>query len=201
MVDHHALGASRRARGVIDGDRLHLVLDPRLARLGRGGGEEILVGIPGGPGVVHADHAHTGEIERLDESLQLVVHEDEFRAGVLEDVADLVAAEPRVDRHQHEPGGGHAEVRLEHRGRIGTDEGHAVEMAQPGRAQPRGQTVRALLELAVGIAAGAVDDGDLVGKHVSAAPQERDRRQLGAVRLRLLRNPQHALGVLSGHRS
>src|SRR5205807_8438249 len=141
-------------------------------RLGRGGGEAILVGIPGGPGVVHADHAHTGRVERLGESFQLVVHEDELRAGVLEDVADLVAAEPRVDRHQHETGGGHAEVRLEHRGRVGTDEGHAVEMAQPGRAQSRGQTVRARLELPVGVAAVAVDDGDLVRKYVGAAPQE-----------------------------
>jgi len=182
-------------------ESVHLVLDPRLARLGRGGGEEVLVRIARRAGVIHADHAHAREVERLDESFQLVVHEDELRARVLEDVADLVAVEPRVDRHEHEPGGGHAEVRLEHRGRVRTDEGDAVEVAQLGRAQPRGEAVRALLELPVGVAAVAVHDRDLVGKHVRAAPQERHRGQLRAVRLRLPGDAQHALGILSGHGS
>src|SRR2546430_1832407 len=99
MVTHRALRPPGRARRVVDRDRLVLVLEPRLTRLGRARGQEILVRIAGRAGVVHAHHARAREVQRLDEPVKLVIDEDELRARVLEDVADLVGVQPRVDRH------------------------------------------------------------------------------------------------------
>src|SRR5262249_39736355 len=64
---------------------------------------------------------------------------------------------------------------------VRTDERDTVEVAQPRRTQPRGQTVCALLELPVRVAAVALHDRDLVGKYLGAAPPKRPRRPPPAV--------------------
>src|SRR5207237_3658214 len=99
------------------------------------------------------------------------------------------------DRHQHEAGRGDAEVRLEHRRRVRRDERDAVKMLEAAATKLRGQPVRTLLELLVRVTPLAVHDRDLVGIDVGAAAQERDRRELRAEGIALLRHGGHCLGV------
>src|SRR4030095_11044494 len=79
MAVHHPFRPPRGARRVIDRDRLLLVVEPALDRRRRTPGEEILVGIAGRAGVVHADHAEAGEVQRLYRRFELGVHEEELR--------------------------------------------------------------------------------------------------------------------------
>ena len=186
---HHAFRAARRARGVVDRDRLLLVLEPARDGRRRALGEKILVRIARRARVVHAHDADTGEVERLDELGELGIDEEEARARVAEDIADLVRAEPRIDRHQDAARPGHAVVRLEHRGDVRAQEGDAVVLGEPGGAQGGGEPVHPLLELPVRVAPGAVDHRDLVGKHAGAPLEEADGRELGSI------------DVLLGHRA
>ena len=185
VMDHDALRAPRRPRGVVDRDRLVLVVQPGLAGVGRAAGEELLVRVTGRARVVDSHHAERVQIQRLEEPLELVIDQEHPRAGVPEDVAHLVAGEPRVDGDEDQARGGHAEVRLEHGRRVGGDDGDPVQLPEAERAQGRGEPVRPSLELAIGVAPGAVDHRRLLGEHVGAPPEKRDRGQLGPVGLPL----------------
>ena len=176
MRIHDTLGPARRARGVVDRKHLFFVLQPALDRRRRAAGEKILVRISGVTGVVHAHDAQAGERQRLHQRLELGVDEEELRAGVLEDVADLVRAEPRIDGDQHASRGRHAVVRLEHRRNVRAEKCHPVVLVHTGRAQRRGKPIHALLELPVGIAAHAMHDRGLVGEDVGAPREEAQRR-------------------------
>src|SRR2546426_2079098 len=178
---HDTLGTARRARGVVDRDRLVLVVEPALDRIRRAGREELLVGIAHRAGIVDAHDPHARQVGRLHESLELVVHEKETRARVLEDVADLVRAEPRIDGDEDPAGGRHAEVCLEHRRDVRAEERDRVVLLHPRSAQRRGEAVHALLELRAAVAPAAVGDGGLLREDVRAAREEARRGELGAV--------------------
>jgi hypothetical protein len=77
---------------------------------------------------------HQLDIEWLHQRLKLLVNEQRLGARVLQDVADLVAVEPRVDRHDHQPGRRHAVMDVEHGRNVRQDGRHPVEMPQPQRA-------------------------------------------------------------------
>ena len=178
---HHALRAPGGPGRVVDGDGLFLVLQPALHGRGGAGGEEVLVGIARRAGVVHPHHAQPGEVQRLHHRFELGVHEEELRAGVLEDVADLVGGQADIDGDQDAAGRGHAVVRLQHGRDIRAEKGHAIVLGQARRAERRGETMHALLVLAVGVAPSAVDDGDLVREDISAPLEEAQRGELGAI--------------------
>ena len=135
-------------------------------------GQEVLVGIAGIAGVVDADHRHGAQVQRLHQRLELVVDQQGPGAGVAQDVADLVAAEPRVHRHEHQAGRRNPEVRLQHGRRVRQDRGHPVEVPQAQPAQPRGQPVHPFLELAVRVPPLPVHDRRL-------APETRTRCAAG----------------------
>jgi hypothetical protein len=103
---------------VVDRNRVFLVLEPALGLLGGRTFEKLLIGIVGGAGVVDANDGDPRQIGRLHELCELGVEEQVTRAGVLQDVLDLVAREPRVDRDEDPACGGDAEVCLEHRGTV-----------------------------------------------------------------------------------
>ncbi len=86
----HALGARRRAGGVVDrrGGRL-VRLVPR-PRLGVGQVEVVVV----------AEHELVRDVEGVEQVFLLRVAVDDLGAAVLDDVGDLGRAEPEVDRHQ-----------------------------------------------------------------------------------------------------
>jgi len=124
-------------------------------------------------------------VERPQELRELVVHQEDLRPRVPQDVADLVGRETRVDGDQDESRGGNAEVRLQHGGGVRRDDGNAIQLLQPKPPEGGGQPVHADLELAIGVASRPVDDGRSVREHVGAPPEERHRRQLGPVDLPL----------------
>jgi len=178
---HDALGPARRARGVVDRERLVFVAEPALDGLRRARREEVLVGVARGAGVVHAHDRDARQVDRLHEPLELRVDEEEPRARVLEDVGDLVGDESRVDRDEDPAGGRHAEMRLEHRGDVRAEERDPVVLRHPRRPQRRGEAVDALLELLVGVPTAPVDDGRLLREDVRAAREEAHRGELGPI--------------------
>ncbi len=186
MRVHDALGPPGGARGVVDRDRLLLVLEPALDRIRRPAGEEVLVGIAGRAGVVDPHHLQAVEAERLDQPFELRVDEEELRPRVLQDVADLLGGQPRVDRHQHPARRGDSVVGLEHRRDVGAEERHPVVLLHAGPAQSGGQPVHPLAELAVAVAPLAVHHRGLVGKDVGVADEEAQGRELRAVDLVVL---------------
>ena len=176
----HALRPARRARRVVDRDRLLLVFEPALRLLGRRRSEEILVRVSGGARVVDPDHVDAGEVERLDELGELRVEQERAGARVAQDVLDLGAREPRVDRDEDPAGGRNAEVRLQHRGAVGQERRDPVAFAQTGGAEPVGEAPGALAELGVRVAAIAVDDRALLRVHEGGTREQVDRVHLRA---------------------
>src|SRR4029453_1090591 len=117
---------------------------------------------------------------------ELGVHEEELRARVLENVADLVTGETDVNPPQGAAARGHAVVSLEHGGDVRTEKAPAVVLAHAGGAERGGEAIHPFGELGVGVAPGAVDHRDLVGEHVRAALEEAHRGELGAIDLGVL---------------
>src|SRR5215204_2760098 len=102
---------------------------------------------------------------------------------MLDDVGHLIPPEAGVYGDEDEAGGWHSEVAFEHGRRVGAEERDPLALPEPRVPQAGGQAVDALLQLSVGVASPAVDDGGLLGEHVGAAPEEADRRKLAAVDL------------------
>jgi len=101
------LGAAGRAARVVDADLVVLGLEPIIRFAGGGVRKEPLV-LAAGPG-----HEHAFDASTLDEVHETRIDDDESRARVLEDVADLVRGESRVDGDEHAACRGHAVVGLE----------------------------------------------------------------------------------------
>lgn len=64
------------------------------------------------------------------------------------------------------PAAGRGEVGFEERRDVRTEERHPVAFFEVGVVQSARESVHAPLELAVGAAAFAVDDGGMVGEHI-----------------------------------
>ena len=187
-----ALGRPRRARRVVDRDRLLLVLEPARGPLGRARGEELLVGVVRPAAVVDAHDVQRAQVERRELRRQRVVDEQRARARVAQDEVDLSGSEARVDGDQHAAGERHGVVRLEHGRGVGREHGDAIAMRHPARAQRVGEPVAALLELPVGQPpAVLVRDRDARRVEVGGTLQEGDGRQLAAIDLAHTRTSTH----------
>src|SRR6266542_948047 len=137
----HPLGPRGGARRVVDGDGGILVrhLHTGLRALAE---EELLVG--GGSeneAMLHRDLA-----QRL---VELGIHEQDGRAGVLDDVADLLRVQAEVDGHEGAPEHAHAEEAHEEARGIGRHDGHAIVLAHPQIVEARRETPGHLRELTV----------------------------------------------------
>src|SRR5437588_3260370 len=108
----HALRLSRGARGVVDRDGLLLVLEPALGHVGGRGGEEARVLIFGVI-AVDTNYSEAGGRQRCDEGLELGVEQEKTRAAVLEDLPNLRARQPVVDRDENPARRRNPEMRLE----------------------------------------------------------------------------------------
>ena len=119
------------------------------------------------------------DIERVERVLQGRVGVDDLGAAVPDDVLDLGAAEPEVDRDEHASPPGDAEERREQPRRVLRDDGdpaadrHAefVEPAACARAFAAICAVGELTQRRRGLV-GLVDDGDAVGIDVLGAVEE-----------------------------
>jgi hypothetical protein len=94
---------------------------------------------------------------------------------VLEDVADLLRHQPRVDRDQHRAGPGDAVVRLQQLVPVRREEGDAIVPLDPPRLERTRQQAGTLAQLDPGQVAVSVDDRDPLGKRGSGAFEEGER--------------------------
>jgi hypothetical protein len=185
VVVDRALGLPGRARGVVDRDRLVLVGEDHGQRLVRAPGEEVLVRVAPGPGVVDPDdpldRRPVAVVAIVDQVGVLVVDEHQPRARVPQDEPDVVGGEAVVHGDEHPARRRDAVVGLEQRRDVRGDERDPVALLQARVPQGRCQAPHPSGELPVGVAAVLVDDRHLVRVHELAAPQERDRVELAAV--------------------
>ena len=172
------LGPARGPGGVVDRDRLLFMLQPAHRHHRRRGREELLVRVPGAAGACAADHGHPGQLQRRGQRLQAGVQQQVPRATVGQDVPDLGAGQPVVDRDQDPASRRHPEMRLEHRRGVEQQRGNPISLAKTRRPQRVGQPPGPLREIPVAVPPPAVHDRDLLRVHVRRPAQEIDRVQL-----------------------
>jgi hypothetical protein len=206
MGVHDAFGAARGARGVVDGDRLVLVLEWPVERVWAAGGQKRLVV---GTRKSHAsgdvldvdDELEIGKAgeRRLHQVRELGIDDEDLGAGVLQDVPHLGRRQARVDGHENCPGQRNREVALQHRWDVGNQVGDPIAATDSRAEQRGGQAVDPLRDLWIGPDPVAVDDGRLLPEDTGAPLQKAQRRQMRAVDLR--RKHRHRGGILQRPRA
>jgi hypothetical protein len=101
---------------------------------------------------------------------------------VAEDEPDRPGVEPVIQRVQHRARHRHGVMRFEERGHVGRHHRDRVAGHDPAAPQRVGKALAALVELAVGEAALAVDDRELLGIDRGRAREEAERRQRREIR-------------------
>jgi hypothetical protein len=179
---HRALRAARRARGVVDRDRVVLGSRVRDDRVGLAHGEEVLVRVARRARVLHHHDPHPGRVRLLGQRDERVVDEEDLGRAVPEDVGHLRSAQARVERDEDRAEGGHGVVGLEDRRGVRRQHRHTISPLHPGPPQRRRQAPRPLAEVGVAIAPLAVDHRDPLGHHLHGVVQEVQRAELAAGR-------------------
>jgi hypothetical protein len=93
---------------------------------------------------------------------QRVVDEQQLGPGILDDVADLVARQPEVDRQEDRADMADGEGDFEKRGAVLHQRGDHVALADPARLEPAGDDADAAGEFGVGDLLPGVDEPDPV---------------------------------------
>ena len=179
-----ALGPAGRARGVVDRDRVQLVLHRPRQRVVRAALEQVGVGRPrlvaARPLIGHGDDlAHRREPvrDRVERRPQLLVDHEQLRAGVVADVGDFLRGEAGVDRDEHRAGERHGEVRHQQLDGVHAQVRHAIAgLDAAGLQRPR-RAGGLTGEVAVGQAARAVHDRRFLGEDLGRALEEAQRGQ------------------------
>ena len=97
-----------------------------------------------------AEHEPVLRGDVLERVVQLGVDVEHLGAGVLDDVADLVGAEPEVHRHQHPAEAGDAEERREQPGAVLADHRHPVTEADAEAVEVRRLPAGQVADLGIG---------------------------------------------------
>ena len=108
---------------------------------------------------------------------QRLVDDEDPRAGVLEDVGDLLGHEPGVDRDEHGAGARHAEVRLEQLVDVRGEERDPVAVRDPALLERDREPPHPLAHLRPREPTLAVDDGRPAGEGERSPLEEGERRQ------------------------
>ena len=169
--EHDPLRPPGRPARVVDADRVVLADEPVLGLAVAGARQKFLV-----VAAVPADQ-HALDLRRLDEVAQRLVDDEQPRAGVGEDVRDLLRHQPGVDRDEHRAGTRHAEVGFEELVDVGGEERDAIAVRDPALLERNREPPRSLACLRPRQAALSVDDGGSVGECERGPLEERDRRQ------------------------
>ena len=179
--DHHAFGIRRGAARVVDRDQIALVDDSRNERRLRSR-EQLLIGQPSFDS--HAaferdEMRHRGKVgaDTIDRLQIVTVRAHDGRAGVIDDVAEIVRREPIVDRHDDGADLRHAVERFEHRMGVRRDIRDARAGVDVELLQHSGPAVAAIEELLVGETQRAVNDRFVMRVDAPGAPGELERRQ------------------------
>ena len=100
--------------------------------------------------VVLTEHEPVLRGDVLERVVQLGVDVEHLGSGVLDDVADLVGAEPEVHRHQHPAEAGDAEERREQPGAVLADHRHPVTEVDAEAVEVRRLPAGQVADLGVG---------------------------------------------------
>ena len=88
--------------------------------------------------------------------------EQRLRVAVLQVVGDLARLQQHVERHDHRPGLENAVIGDREPRQVGTTERHVIARRDPHRRQRRGDTLRLLVQLAVGHRPPGAGEGDAI---------------------------------------
>ena len=196
VVVHHALGVTRGARGVVQGDGIPLIgrQAPGKCRVARrheclviGAAQAVHCGTI--QGVLHLDHlqrrARSAQGQRLGHGAgELGIDDDGFGLAVIEHEGNGLGIQTRIERVEHCTRHGHAKVGLHHRRRVGQHDGHCVVLANARLYQGAGQLAAPGIGLGPGLAQCAMHDGQTVRVDLGRAGDERQgrhRREIGFV--------------------
>ena len=128
--------------------------------------------------IVDDDGLDLGLGKRLvDDRGEFGVDNDELGGGMVEHEGDDRRIEPGIDGVKHGAGHGHGEMGLEHRRGVGEHHRHGVVLADAASGERRGKTARAGIELGIGVAPLAVDDGGMIGERRRCPLEEHERGQ------------------------
>ena len=186
MVQHHALRVAGGAGGVVQRDRLPLVVGQRqrMRRIAAGDEAFVVGATETFPArrqrIVDVDHQRPARQLRQrarHHGAVLAVGQQHLGLAVLQDEGDRGGIEPGVDRAEHGAQSGHRVVRLQHLRNVGCQDRHRIALADTGARESAGEAAGAYQELRVGDPALAMHDRDPMGRHMRGAQQEGDRRQ------------------------
>ena len=184
VVIEHTLGASRRAGGVVEGDRIPFVggtLAPvrGIARTEQGLVVRAAELLARGRGIADVD-----DDGRLGEGCQRLLHDRcEFRVGqqhlgaaVIQDIGDRRGIESGVDGIEDPAGHRDGEMRFEELRRVRRHHRHRLARLDAEATKRRGEPSAAIEGLGPAAATVAVDGRSSSGMRESGAMQEGDRR-------------------------
>ena len=187
MVIDDALGIAGGARGVVERDRVPLVVRHLPGELGVARAEQRFVfqaaqALAGAAEfrvvVIDDERLHFGARQRLLDDLgKLAVGDQHLGIGVIEDEGDEGGVEPGVQRVEHGAGHRHAVMRFDQRRRVGEHHRDGVAALDAAARQRRRQLPSARIELPIIPGARAVNDRGGVGINFGGALQEGQRRQ------------------------
>ena len=187
VVVDHALGIARRARRVVEADRLPLILGHPPGEVRIAGCDQVLVAeirqrLPalGEFQVVGVDNErpHPCEGERLPGDIgELAVDDENLRSGVVDLEGDDRRVEARVERMEHRPGHGHAVVGLEHGRAVGQHDGDGIARYDAVAGKGAGKAAAAGVEGGVGELDFAVNDRRVPWVDGGRPLEQRQRRQ------------------------
>ena len=187
MAVDRALGIACRAGGVEQADRVPLVLGAGIGERRVARGDEVLV--LDAPEARRARRLGVGDVDddgplgaellqrRGDGGMELAVGQQQLGLAVLQAEGDERRIEADVDRVQHRADHRRRIVRLQHGRRVGGQDRHRVAALDAGLGQRMRQLPGAGVELAIGVALRAVDDGGAVAEELRRAGEEAHRAQ------------------------
>ena len=186
MMANDALGIAGRSRGVVEGDRLPLVVGHPDRRIRIAAGNEVLVLDP----VAFRRVARLRRADfdqgrgmpdlcqgRLGDRHQFGIDQEGLALGMLQDECHRLRIEPVVDRVEDAARHGRRIVHLQRRDAVGREHRNRVVLADAGLAERVGRLPAAPPHLGIGDDAFAVDDRGLARKDQGRAFEKRDGRQ------------------------
>ena len=107
----------------------------------------------------------------------LGIDEQNFGASMHQRESDIRGIETGIQRIEHRAEHRHSKMRFDHFRNVRCNDRNRIEALDPQPRQCGCEPDAAIKQLRVGIAARAVDDGNLSGKRAGRTGQEADRRQ------------------------
>ncbi|MNG93656.1 hypothetical protein D3C79_526310 [compost metagenome] len=184
VVVDHALGVAGGAGGVVERDRLPLVIGPFPGKVRVAFGEERLIiqfADRTAFAVLRVIHIHhqwrvleQGQ-GRLDDAVELAVGDQHLGLAMLQHEGDGLGVQAYVQGIEHGAGHGHAKMGFEHGRNVGQHHRHGVATADTPAHQGAGQASAALVGLLPVAADGTVDHRRVVAVYGSGAFDETQR--------------------------